>query len=228
MIYSNEKLFALGVVHGTTTKPLGNMRDIGVQTAFLEKLGLPEKNFLRLKQTHGTNIVEVHTDAHFNKYRPIFEEADAWILTRPNTGIVIMTADCVPLYFWDEKAKTLGLAHAGWRGVAAQLPALIAQRMKKFSEGEISVFTGPFIQKCCFEVKEDVAKVFPNSVETRDGKMYVDLKKEVFEQLVNAGIKAENISLPCDCNCTCSNEKEFFSYRRTGSKDSLMSFMYKF
>lgn len=230
-IISDEKLLPLGIISGTTTKALGNMRELENQERLFDALALPKANFLRLKQVHGDKVLAVASDADFNKYKNAFEEADAWVLTRPGTGVIILTADCAPVFMWSADGEVLGLAHAGWRGACAQLPAKLAKEMQKLTDKDILVSTGPHIQKCCFEVQDDVAQVFPGCVTERDGKKFVDLRLELERQLLGAGIKQENITLSgggCGkCGCTCCSEQTFYSYRRTGQRDAIMSFMYK-
>lgn len=229
MIKSNENLFNLGVLHGSTNRGFGNMRELKNQETVFSALGLPPENFLRFKQVHGDEIVEVHTQKDFDDVKNNLPEADAWLFTRPQTGVVILTADCIPVFMWSADGKVLGLAHAGWRGVANGIAAKLVKRMKEITSGEISVFTGPHIQKCCFEVQDDVAKEFPRFTKVRGEKTYVDLNAALKAQLKKAGVKVPNMFFGCKCGgvCTCCNGQEYFSYRRTKKKDAIMSFMYK-
>ena len=45
--------------------------------------------------------------------------------------IGILTADCVPILFYDPKTKIIGCAHAGWKGA---LNGIIENTIEKFSE----------------------------------------------------------------------------------------------
>jgi len=225
-IYSDERLVSLGVINGTTTRDFGNMRDFKNQNAFFERLGLPHDNFLKLKQTHGADIIEINTAADIEYYKKNLAQADGWLLNTSSCGAVILTADCVPLYIWDDGAASVALIHAGWRGVAAGIPAKAAQMIKKRGGKKLSAYAGPHIQSCCFEVKEDVAGQFdPSAVERRDGKIFVDLRKEIRRQLREEGLAQHDIHAPCAC--TRHNKELFFSYRRDHTKDCILSFIYK-
>ena len=225
-IFGDERLLALGVVNGTASRGFGNMREYKNQDAFFERTGLPPQNFLKLKQTHGTEIAEINSAADIEYYKKNLAEADGWLLNISGCGAVILTADCVPLYLWDENAEHVALIHAGWRGVAAGIPAKAAQMIKKCGGKKLYAFTGPHIQSCCFEVKDDIVDKFDKtSLEIRGGKIFVDLRSELRLQLTAEGLAQENIHTPCAC--TCHNKEQYFSFRRDHTRDCQMSFIYK-
>lgn len=226
-IYSDPRLLSLGVVHGTADRRAGNMRLKACTRALFEALNIPEENILRFKQTHSDRIIRVSSmqEARALQNAPL-QEADGWALKGRGFGAAILTADCVPLILWDEKACVLGLSHCGWRGVAEGLPGKTARQMRALGAlGQISAWAGPHIQSCCFEVKEDVAARFPGCVREKNGKLYVDLNQEITRQLTAAGLKEENIKLPY--YCTCGDKENFFSFRRDHTKDALLTFVYK-
>ncbi len=226
-IYSDPRLLSLGVVHGTTGRGAGNMRLAENTHKLFDALAIPEGRILRFKQIHSDTLVSVASaeEARALSNRPL-QEADGWALTGRGYGAAILTADCVPLIIWDEKANVIGLAHCGWRGVAAGLPGKTARAVTEHGgKGHLSAWAGPHIQSCCFEVQQDVADKFPGCVLRKNGRLYVDLNKEIIRQLTAAGLKEENIRLPY--YCTCGDKEKFFSYRRDHTKDAMMTFVYK-
>ena len=226
-IYSDPRLLSLGVIHGTPDRGAGNMRLAENTRALFEALGVPESRILRFKQTHSDTLIPVTSaeEAQALQNRPL-QEADGWLLAGRGYGAAILTADCVPLIIWDETANIVGLSHCGWRGVAAGLPGKTARAIRQYGgKGPLSAWAGPHIQSCCFEVQQDVADKFPGCVLHKNGKLYVDLNKEIVRQLTAAGLKEENIRLPY--YCTCGDKENFFSYRRDHTKDALMTFVYK-
>src|SRR5438477_6337418 len=44
-------------------------------------------------------------------------EGDAMVTATPGLALGILTADCAPVLLADAKAKVIGAAHAGWKGV---------------------------------------------------------------------------------------------------------------
>lgn len=226
-LYSDPRLLSLGVVHGTTDRALGNMRLAESTQALFERLDIPEKNILRFKQVHSDTLVCACSLEDVKKIQSSpLTEADGWVLKGQGFGAAILTADCVPLVLWDEKAEVVGLSHCGWRGVVADLPAKTVQEMKrKGAQGKISAWAGPHIQSCCFEVQEDVANQFPESVIKKEGKLFVDLSKAITRQLLAVGLELRDIQLPH--LCTCGDKLKFFSYRRDHTKDALLTFVYR-
>jgi YfiH family protein len=155
---------------------------------------------------------------------------DALITSERDVAICILTADCVPVFLFDEDAGVIAICHAGWRGIIYEIiPKTILKMAESFSvrpEG-IKAAIGPSIGPCCFEVKDDVKNKFQESFGSDSGiingkgaKWNIDLWKAACLQLENAGIKQENI---IKSNlCTCCNKDYFYSYRRDGSKTGRM------
>jgi len=77
----------------------------------------------------------------------------------------------------------------------------------------IKVALGPCIQKCCYEVSNDLKTYFNREIESRDGKYYLDLALANKNQLLSAGVKEVNIYDSEICTF-CNNS--YFSYRREG------------
>lgn len=141
---------------------------------------------------------------------------DALISDKPNLILTLTVADCLPIYFYDPIKKLIALAHAGWRGLVAKIPEkVIASFSGNYNSAskDILVFIGPHIQSCCFEVQEDVARLFKGSeVVERQSKKFVDLSSSARQQLVDQGVKADNIKSSLDC--THCLEDKYFSFRR--------------
>lgn len=226
-LYSDPRLLSLGVVHGTADRTGGNMRQAPNTRALFDGLNIPEERILRFKQIHSDLLITINNAEQAKQVQngPL-PEADGWVLCGGGFGAAILTADCVPLVLWDEKAQVLGLSHCGWRGVAAGLPAKTVRQMREAgARGTISAWAGPHIQSCCFEVQEDVAKQFPGCVLEKKGKLFVDLNAAIVRQLTEQNVHPEDIKLPY--YCTCGDRANFFSYRRDHTRDCLLTFVYR-
>ncbi|MDR0645809.1 MAG: polyphenol oxidase family protein [Elusimicrobiota bacterium] len=231
IIFSDERLAALGAVCGTASRHGGSGRNIKNLKRFFDILNIDFSNMLRLKQTHGEKIIDILAEKDFLSYKKSKpQEADAWLLGKDGAGVIILTADCAPLYVWDNGGKFIGLAHCGWRGVVSGLPSKLAKRIKEKAgnNAKLCAYIGPHINSCCFEVKNDVASMFgQESIIKRDGRIFVDLTKEITCQLISNGVGLGDIKSECKCRCTCCDAENFFSYRRDGTKNALISFAYK-
>ncbi|HKB74310.1 MAG TPA: laccase domain-containing protein, partial [Burkholderiales bacterium] len=64
-----------------------------------------------VKQVHGTAVIDAARatpDA----------EADGIVTQTPGRVCAVMVADCLPVLLSDREGKSVGIAHAGWRGLA--------------------------------------------------------------------------------------------------------------
>ena len=90
---------------------------------------------------------------------------------------------------------------------------------EKFSvdTSKLIAYIGPAISQDCYEVGKEVADLFDEKVKAyRDGKYSLDLKKSNLYQLLNLGVRKENIEV--SEHCTFKEEKLFHSHRRDGER----------
>lgn len=229
-IFADKRMLRSGLIGGTLSRHSGNMRNPDVQQVALQQLGIDPAHILHFRQTHSDSIISIKsdTDAQVCQQQPL-READAWVLSPCPTGwgAAIVTADCVPLFIWDDAANHIALAHCGWRGVVKKLASKTVQTLLKHAPNlHLNAWIGPHIQACCFEVQEDVRTQFPEDCMVyKNGKMFVDLNVELKRQLMQAGVAAQDIHAPY--YCTCGDRTNFFSWRRDHQKNLLLSFIYK-
>lgn len=181
----------------------------------------PDFSLIRVKQVHGDNLVESADPS-----TDYTVEADAHYSSQKNQALCIITADCVPLFFYDHTTGLIAGVHAGWRGVANGLIMKTAQKLKSLGARpeNMQVFIGPHIQKFSFEVGFDVRDQILTSIQhsaqgssdaffqnLSDEKSLVDLNAVIDQQLQKTGLRAENVfNLELD---TVKNS-DFHSYRR--------------
>ena len=169
---------------------------------------------LRVDRSHGGQGIWNRSDT---------PSADGLCTNVPGTVLVVFAADCVPVYFYDPEHHAIGLAHAGWRGAAAGMPAVMVERMgEEFGSNpqRLLAAIGPSICKDCFEVDEPVAKEFlslPGAEDFVAGpeheKYHVDLWECCRQSLLRAGVPQESITL--GGVCTMEESTLLFSHRKT-------------
>jgi len=190
------------------------------QRSYLQKYsGVDISQVFWRKQIHGDDILIAQGGAKSVKGCP---DADAYITNEKNLPIAIRTADCVPIFIYDEQHQAIGLAHAGWRGTYKAIGVKTVQRMQeKYSSqlSDLKVFLGPSIRQCCYQVGEEFRHYFPDHVKDREGHLYVDIVGVNRDQLIKAGIPSENIVDSGICTCC---DKNYFSFRRDGEKAGRM------
>jgi polyphenol oxidase len=173
-----------------------------------------------IKQVHGVSV----TDAE----RATPEtEADAAVTRRAGAVCAVTTADCLPVLLSGRSGEVVGVAHAGWRGLAAGVLESAVRAMES-PRGEVIAYLGPGIGPARYEVGDDVRSSFvgadPNAAGAfapgRRGKYFADLYALAKTRLAAAGVTA----VYGGAFCTASEER-FFSFRRdrtTGRMASLI------
>ena len=189
---------------------------------------LPKPMHLQwLEQVHGSLVVDAQADG-------VTRIGDAVYIDQPGLAGLIMTADCLPVFFASKSGKRVALAHAGWRGLA---DGVIEQTLARFCDApsDVLVFLGPAIGPCHFEVGGEVLKTFIETAtsslmakqiqeqafrpSTEPGKFLADLYLLATFKLRGLGI--EQIS--GGELCTYCESKRFFSYRRDGQTGRFVS-----
>ena len=204
-----------------------------------DAVGFQVEDMVASDQTHTTNVRVVAEEDRGNGIvkRKTFHDVDGMITNVP--GIVLCTyyADCVPLYFVDPIHHAVGLSHSGWRGTVGKIGKVTVQKMEQefgTRPEQLLVAIGPSICQDCYEVSEDVIQQFRNAFSENDweklfykkenGKYQLDLWKANRLVFQEAGIPAENISMPGIC--TCCNPQFLFSHRAShGKRGNLAAFL---
>ncbi|MBI4343127.1 MAG: peptidoglycan editing factor PgeF [Candidatus Omnitrophica bacterium] len=166
------------------------------------------------EQVHGAGIAVVTEAAA--AAAPV-AGCDALVTGAAGVALRIRTADCLPIFFLDPVRSVVGLAHAGWRGLAASLPARMVGALRHVfhsEPGALQVAIGPSIRPCCYEVGPEFAERFGPFVQERDGRRTCDLIGVAVEQLRRCGVRADRIVEAR--RCTACETSEWFSLRREG------------
>jgi YfiH family protein len=148
--------------HLFTTRhwPLG--RDSESWADVAAALKLSPTQLVRVRQVHGASVLVAGTPAAAD-----LTQADIIVAHgRPDIGLAVQAADCVPLLMADTRTGAIAAAHAGWRGLAARVPAAAVGAMaREFGSvaSDILAAVGPSVGACCYEVGADVAERFADA-----------------------------------------------------------------
>jgi len=173
----------------------------------------PGQPLLFLKQVHGVRILEE------GEWQPA-SEADGLVVERGGGVAVIQTADCLPLFFFDDARRRGGVLHVGWRGLRRGIEERLAARLGP-ALATYFFFLGPGIEGGCYEVGEELRQQFSEKAYAKDifsksrpGKLLLDLKAGLKASLGALGVPRERIG---DCGLCTSCLRLFPSYRRDGA-----------
>jgi polyphenol oxidase len=170
-----------------------------------EQLGL--RRLARGCQVHGTAVQRVLDDrrvAASEDVRPE-AEADGQATNMPEVGVMVLTADCLPVALGAGGA--VAMVHAGWRGLAVGVLEEGVRALRELGGGgDVAAIIGPGAGPCCYEVGEEVHAAFGGA--HRSGR-HIDLKALARDRLHAAGVlEVRDVEV-----CTICDER-FFSHRR--------------
>jgi len=222
-----EKLFAnilpsplLAVM---TTVEDGDMRDQG-NIDIVSKRWFGHHKRYHCQQIHQTMVA---WSEEVQPGNPV-EGADG-LLSADNKGVLtIRTADCLPLFIWDDTGATTGLLHAGWRGVADNIlsTALGQLEQRRIPLDTLWLGIGAGICQDCFEVDHTLAptfSAFPEAVRSgKSGKSHIDLKHIVRQQWASFGGKPSHV---VDCEACTHCDASYYSYRRNQTAGRMLAML---
>ncbi len=199
------------------------------------------------RQIHSDNVLRVdkalldryEVEGKTNVLDREMDGYDAMITDIPGICLCTRHADCVPIYLVDSDKHVIGLAHSGWKGTVNNILQSCVDAMKDAYSArpeDLIAFIGPSICRDCYEVEYDVVKEFVDRygeavyegivspVYGKEGKYLLDLHKAVFYNMIEAGIKPENIGITDIC--TCHNPEVLFSHRASkGRRGACCAFL---
>ena len=162
-----------------------------------------------MNQTHGNNVQIVDLNSE-----KIIDDCDGLITNIKDLPLMVMVADCIPILLYDEKKGVIAALHAGRNSTFLRIVEIAINKMKEnFGTNplDIKATLGPSIQKCCYEVSEELG----NIVKTSFGSQFVE-GRNIDLQAINKSILKENGVKSIDISSTCTKctSKVHYSYRR--------------
>lgn len=211
-----EPLARAGVRHGFTSRRMGfGKRDAGERDRAVLSRVLGVSRLAFMKQVHGDSVEAVVS------HREV-PECDGLTTDEPGLGLIVHSADCVPLLFWARDKNAVAAVHAGWRGTLLGVARAAVDALASNAD-ELHVAMGPAIRACCFEVGDEVVEAFVEAGRDADqisrrgprGRRHVDLIEDHRRQLVDCGVSESRIY--DSGRCTACETDRFYSYRREGN-----------
>lgn len=187
-----------------------------------------------INQVHGASVHQIDSLSGVSVGE--CPEADAVVTRIPRQVCCILTADCLPVFFYNPTTSEVALAHAGWRGLAEGVLEATVRAMGGDASA-IQVWFGPAIGPCHFEVGAEVRNQFSAASESAEslravhaaftpskhaGKFMADIYALAVIRLETLGIRAiSGAGL-----CTFCEPERFYSYRREAESGRLLSLIF--
>jgi len=145
-----------------------------------------------LQQVHGIEVHDADRDPLANE-----PEADAAVTRAAGRVLCVLTADCLPVLLCADDGSAVGIAHAGWRGLAGGVIEAAVDRLGVVP-ASIIAWLGPAIGAPSYEVGDEVRAAFVENdadsadafVATRPGHWLCDLYALARRRLAAAGVAA--------------------------------------
>ena len=231
-----------GFIAGYTTGADGHFRyfnlcDIGNYRSVAETFHLTCDHMVRVHQGHtdririvgsengGEGILRAGTDAVY----------DAMISADANLILCMISADCVPVFLYDDETGTIALVHSGRAGTMAEIAAKTVKKMRTHfgtKPENLRAILGPCLCAEHHEVREkDVSGFYHRFSDEECGlflkkinsSYYVDMHTAIKISLLRLGILPEHIT--ADPACTYE-DPALPSWRRTHDPDAhMLSFL---
>ena len=180
-----------------------------------EALALPAEPAW-LEQVHGPRVAILPGFAG--------APADAAVAFTPGSVCAVLVADCLPVFLASRDGDRVGIAHAGWRGLASGVVEATVAALGG-EPGRLVAWLGPAIGPRAFEVGAEVRDAFlahdggcdgacgGSFRPGREGRWLADLPALARRRLAAAGVGA----VTGGEYCTYSDPTRFYSYRRDGA-----------
>lgn len=178
---------------------------------FYSHFALQENQVATQNQIHSKNITIVDSPGNY-------PESDALITAKRGLGLVVSSADCLPVFIYDKQHDVIAAVHSGWRGSQQRILAAVLDTLfTEFSAhpDNLFIYFGPSISAEVYEVGAEVANQFPKKYsQSKREKYLLDIPLFNYDILRGACIPDENIQM--SNHCTFTEENIFHSYRRAG------------
>lgn len=111
------------------------------------------------------SLRQIHSDLihRVDAVPPQTLAADGLVTDTPGLVVALQTADCLPIILADPKRRAVGVVHAGWRGTVKRIVEKGVGEMRMHFGSDprnLVAAIGPGIQKCCYDVGEEVRTSF--------------------------------------------------------------------
>ena len=122
-----------------------------------KKFDMDSKLLVLMNQTHSNKVVFIEDNINLKRIN-----SDAMLTKNSSIALGVLTADCAPILFFDQKKSIIGACHAGWKGAVNGIIENTLSSMKLLGANinNITCSIGPCIGQSSYDVKSDFFKKF--------------------------------------------------------------------
>ena len=121
-------------------------------------IGCEKKKLITLNQRHTNKVIYLSNRTKIKSGL----KADGIITKERRLAISILTADCIPILFYDPVEKIIGCTHAGWKGALSGIVQNTIYKFMKLGSNKKNIIcsVGPCIAKKNYEVGSEFYNKF--------------------------------------------------------------------
>ncbi len=184
---------------------------------FFNSIGLTTGQITFQKQVHGDSIKFVESSGFIG-------ESDAMITKFTGIGLAISSADCTPIFIYDNENKIIAAVHSGWRSTQKKILKKTLNNLSHHFNSKpekLFCYIGPSISQKNYEVGSEVAVLFDtkylliNRSDDNSNKIFLDVKQANIDMLLEFGIPNNQIEV--SPLCSFSEKDLLHSFRRDGN-----------
>jgi YfiH family protein len=224
------------IIHGVFTRGAGYSRGPFQGLNISYGLGDDDRNVLKnrdmiarclgdqklvfVDQVHGNHVVVLGDNCFADPAKESGPQlfGDALVTDLRRRLLVIQAADCQAVMMHDPVRAAVANVHAGWRGsVNAIIERTVEVMINHYGSQprDIVAGIGPSLGPCCAEFVNFRREIPEQYWSYKDDAHHFDFWAISRDQLCNAGLLPDNISI--GGICTRCNPERFFSYRGEGT-----------
>ncbi len=181
---------------------------------FLQKLGIKIEDCVKASLLSGTEIWVVGNEDKGKMF-----ECDALVTTEKGLPLWMVVGDCLPVVIYDPVIYVVALVHLGWRGVDGKLVNKVIKLLSGLGSQtkDLEIWIGPGIRRESYIWEPEVVvqkddPLWMPFLENRNGMTHIDLLGYVKTQLIDSGVRSENIE---DSGIDTGSDPNYFSHYRS-------------
>ena len=193
-----------------------------------------------MEQVHGVQCLHLGSAAPAPASQSALPQGDAAVTRDAGVVCAVLSADCLPVLLCARDGSAVGVAHAGWRGLAGGVIESALQGLSALGTPatQVMAWLGPAISGARFEVGAEVRAAFLDCA-SEDAGAFVqhqinDQHRSGGEKylanlyaLARARLRRAGVSRVYGGGfCTYLDRERFFSYRREGRTGRMASLIW--
>jgi len=188
---------------------------------------IPVSRIVVADQTHS-NLVHICSEADCGAGfgdKPQIPVVDGLATNVVNQFLLIRTADCTPIILIDHTKMAVAALHSGREGTRKNIAAAGVKTLVQYfgcDPQDICAYIGAGICHKHYQVSEEVFGEYNVTLSSAglhpdlEPPNQINIRKCIFEELLQAGLTFRNIENIPDCTF---EDKNYHSYRREGTKN---------